>query len=208
MRSPTGSAHRAELVSERREVPFCRQVGRRPPVVHRRLWVCAPRTEQRDELLAAAGGRDMERRDSRSARRAHVGAACDQEFHQRRVPRPSERRMQRAVRLPPRGNGLHSRAALQEPARGVHMTVEAGQMERAPSVAATSINRGRRPVIGDRHGLEVTDGGKKTTYYLKGEASDKFHKEICGATKSVEVTGAVSDKDGKKWLTVSSIKAK
>ena len=36
----------------------------------------------------------------------------------------------------------------------------------------------------------------------------KFHKEICGATKSVEVTGAVSDKDGKKWLTVSSIKAK
>ncbi len=56
--------------------------------------------------------------------------------------------------------------------------------------------------------LEVTEGGKKTTYYLKGEASDKFHKEICGATKAVEATGAVSDKDGKKWLTVSSIKAK
>ncbi|MFM8419025.1 MAG: DUF6370 family protein [Verrucomicrobiota bacterium] len=56
--------------------------------------------------------------------------------------------------------------------------------------------------------LEVTEGGKKTTYYLKGEASDKFHKEICGATKSVEATGSVSDKDGKKWLTVSAIKAK
>ena len=56
--------------------------------------------------------------------------------------------------------------------------------------------------------LEVTEGGTKTTYYLKGEASDKFHKEICGATKSVEASGSVSDKDGKKWLTVSSIKAK
>jgi hypothetical protein len=56
--------------------------------------------------------------------------------------------------------------------------------------------------------VEVKDGDKVTTYYLKGAASDKFHKEICGETKKVDVTGEVSEADGKKWLTVSSIKAK
>jgi len=56
--------------------------------------------------------------------------------------------------------------------------------------------------------VEVKDGDKVTTYYLKGAASDKFHKEICGETKKVDVTGTVSEADGKKWLTVSSIKAK
>ena len=56
--------------------------------------------------------------------------------------------------------------------------------------------------------VEVKDGDKTTTYYLKGAASDKFHKEICGETKKVDVTGEVSEADGKKWLTVSSIKAK
>ena len=56
--------------------------------------------------------------------------------------------------------------------------------------------------------VEVKDGDKTTTYYLKGAASDKFHKEICGETKKVEVVGEVSEADGKKWLTVSSIKAK
>ena len=59
-----------------------------------------------------------------------------------------------------------------------------------------------------RNVVEVKDGDKTTTYYLKGAASDKFHKEICGETKKVEVVGEVSEADGKKWLTVSSIKAK
>ncbi len=56
--------------------------------------------------------------------------------------------------------------------------------------------------------VEVKEGDKTTTYYLKGAASDKFHKEICGETKKVEVTGEVSEKDDKKWITVSAIKAK
>jgi hypothetical protein len=56
--------------------------------------------------------------------------------------------------------------------------------------------------------VEVKDGDKTTVYYLKGAASDKFHKEICGDTKKVDVVGEVSEVDGKKWVTVSSIKAK
>ena len=55
--------------------------------------------------------------------------------------------------------------------------------------------------------VEVKDGDKVTTYYLKGAASDKFHSQICGETKKVDVTGEVSEADGKKWITVSSIKA-
>lgn len=56
--------------------------------------------------------------------------------------------------------------------------------------------------------VQVKDGDKTTTYYLKGEASDKFHKEICSETKKIEVVGEVSEADGKKWVTVTSIKAK
>ncbi len=56
--------------------------------------------------------------------------------------------------------------------------------------------------------VEVKKGDKTRLYYLKGEASDKFHKEICGDTKEVVVKGEVSDVDGKKWIAVSEIKAK
>jgi hypothetical protein len=56
--------------------------------------------------------------------------------------------------------------------------------------------------------VDVKEGDKTVTYYLKGDASNKFHKQICGDTKEVEVTGEVSEKDGQKWLTVSAIKAK
>ncbi len=55
--------------------------------------------------------------------------------------------------------------------------------------------------------VEVKDGDKVTTYYLKGAASDKFHSQICGETKKIDVTGEVSEADGKKWITVSSVKA-
>jgi len=55
--------------------------------------------------------------------------------------------------------------------------------------------------------VEVKDGDKTVTYYLKGEASDKFHSQICSSTKKVELTGVVSEADGQKWVTVKTIKA-
>lgn len=57
--------------------------------------------------------------------------------------------------------------------------------------------------------IVAKEGGKDVTYYLvKNEARDKGlpHKEICTSTKHVEAKGTVKDHEGKKELTVSSIK--
>ena len=51
--------------------------------------------------------------------------------------------------------------------------------------------------------------GKDVVYYIaKNEAGDKGlpHKEVCQTTKKVEAKGTVTEHDGKKELTVSSIK--
>ncbi len=52
----------------------------------------------------------------------------------------------------------------------------------------------------------TTSDGKK---YLveNNDTSKKFHKNICTETKDVEVTGTVSEKDGKKMITASKIEA-
>ena len=54
--------------------------------------------------------------------------------------------------------------------------------------------------------IEVKDGDKKVVYYLKGDASDKFHPTVCKEAKEVTLKGEVSEVDGKKWITVSEIK--
>ena len=57
--------------------------------------------------------------------------------------------------------------------------------------------------------IVAKEGGKDVTYYLvKNEARDKDlpHKQICTTTKKVEAKGTVKEVDGKKELTVSSIK--
>ena len=47
--------------------------------------------------------------------------------------------------------------------------------------------------------------GKDVEYYLaKSEAADKIG-EVCMSKHKVQVTGAVAEKDGRKWLTASSI---
>ena len=53
--------------------------------------------------------------------------------------------------------------------------------------------------------VEVKDGDKTTTYYLTGDVSKGFHKNLCSATAKVTVSGAVSEKDGKKEIAVSKI---
>ncbi len=48
---------------------------------------------------------------------------------------------------------------------------------------------------------------KDGTQYLveNNDTSKKFHKNICTEEKDVEVTGTVSEKDGKKVITASKI---
>ena len=56
--------------------------------------------------------------------------------------------------------------------------------------------------------LQVTTAGKTTTYELMGDKSTAFHKQVCSESKEATVTGTVSEKDGKKIITVAKIEAK
>lgn len=56
--------------------------------------------------------------------------------------------------------------------------------------------------------LEVKKGEKTTLYTLTGDVSQKFHGELCKGSKTVEVTGAHSEKDGKHSIEVAKIAEK
>jgi hypothetical protein len=58
--------------------------------------------------------------------------------------------------------------------------------------------------------LEVKekDSDKTTLYIMTGDVSGKFHGEICSKVKDIEVTGEVSEKDGKKSILVAKIAEK
>lgn len=53
--------------------------------------------------------------------------------------------------------------------------------------------------------VEVKDGDKTTLYYLTGDVSKGFHKNLCSSTAKVKVSGEVSEKDGKQEIKVSKI---
>jgi hypothetical protein len=56
---------------------------------------------------------------------------------------------------------------------------------------------------------EVVKDGKKESkdvvYYFAKEAHEKYIPDVCAEGKQGTVTAAVSEKDGKKWLTVSKV---
>ncbi len=55
--------------------------------------------------------------------------------------------------------------------------------------------------------LVVKDGDKSVNYYLTAnELSKGNHGAVChGPKENVTVTGAVEEKDGKKWITATKI---
>jgi len=53
--------------------------------------------------------------------------------------------------------------------------------------------------------LQVKEGDKDVVYWLD-PAKGKEHKEICAEPKKGSVTGAVSEKDGKKFVKVKEVK--
>jgi len=57
--------------------------------------------------------------------------------------------------------------------------------------------------------IQAKEGDKTVTYYLAdNDVSKAFHKDnLCKGSKQVTATGEVSEKDGKKILTVSKIEA-
>ena len=56
--------------------------------------------------------------------------------------------------------------------------------------------------------IQTEENGKTVTYYLtQNDTSKEFHDNICKKPEKVTATGVVSEKDGKKILTVSKIEA-
>jgi hypothetical protein len=55
--------------------------------------------------------------------------------------------------------------------------------------------------------IQVKDKkGKETVYYFDTDGNKKYHKNICQEARKGEVTGTVSEKDGKKMIKVSKVK--
>ncbi|HKB38096.1 MAG TPA: DUF6370 family protein [Gemmataceae bacterium] len=55
--------------------------------------------------------------------------------------------------------------------------------------------------------IQVQEAGKTVTYYFldRGNKED-YHEEVCGGgRKEGTVTGTVSEKDGKKWITPKKV---
>jgi hypothetical protein len=53
--------------------------------------------------------------------------------------------------------------------------------------------------------IKVTKDGKDTVYYFDAKSDKDNHQEICRAAKKGSVTGTVSEKDGKKIVTVTKL---
>ena len=51
----------------------------------------------------------------------------------------------------------------------------------------------------------VKDGDKEEIYYFDAESQEKHGKECCKEKKMAKVTGTTSEKDGKKWITVTKV---
>jgi hypothetical protein len=55
--------------------------------------------------------------------------------------------------------------------------------------------------------IQVKESGKDVTYYLSDKGNkETYHEPVCGGGKSEgTVTGTVSTKDGKKWITPKKV---
>ena len=56
--------------------------------------------------------------------------------------------------------------------------------------------------------IKVNEDGKDVVYYFDAKGDKAHHGKICKTPKEGTVTGTVSEKDGKKWVTVSKVEWK
>jgi hypothetical protein len=53
--------------------------------------------------------------------------------------------------------------------------------------------------------IKVEKDGKDVVYYFDDTAGKKHHGKVCTESKKGKVTGTISEKDGKKIVTVSKV---
>jgi hypothetical protein len=56
--------------------------------------------------------------------------------------------------------------------------------------------------------IKVKEGNKDVVYYFDEAGHKKYHSKVCTESKEGSVTGKVSEKDGKKIITVSKVEYK
>ena len=56
-----------------------------------------------------------------------------------------------------------------------------------------------------RTAVKVSEAGKDVIYLFDEAADKKYHEAICKTVRNGKVTGVVSEKDGKKLITVSKV---
>jgi hypothetical protein len=56
--------------------------------------------------------------------------------------------------------------------------------------------------------VKVKEDGKDVVYYFDDAGHKKYHGKVCTESKEGTVTGKVSEKDGKKIITVSKVEYK
>jgi len=56
--------------------------------------------------------------------------------------------------------------------------------------------------------IKVKESGKDVVYYFDEAGHKKYHSKVCTESKEGSVTGKVSEKDGKKIITVSKVEYK
>lgn len=53
--------------------------------------------------------------------------------------------------------------------------------------------------------LAVEEGDTTAYYYMEGTDANKEFGDVCTEAKEVKVTGTLSEKDGKMWITATEI---
>lgn len=56
--------------------------------------------------------------------------------------------------------------------------------------------------------LIVKEDGKEVKYYFDKDSEKKHHADYCKGKTDITVKGKVTEKDGKKWVAVSSVTKK
>jgi len=96
--------------------------------------------------------------------------------------------------------GLTAVLALVVMARGEDKKADTKPVTLKGTICCTKCELGETAACGNA--IKVKEGDKEVTYYfMDGGKKEKYHGKVCQAPAAGSVTGVVSEKDKKKWIT-------